>query len=329
MQNELHGKLEELGLEEILQILGVSRSTGILTLNSRNREALLEFRDGLVVRASSTGFKQNLGELLIRDGLITTELLEQALTMQQSQGVRQRVGVILHSNFNVNLLMIEQAVRQQIRNVLLALFLWVDGTFIFTRCEVIVVDAAYLDPMQLILEEGELLSEQRVIDGHLQADTSNVVDNLSEIAQEVPSQTVKTVPVLVVVDDDKIMAEAVADEFTQWFSPCPVTGTEEALIKIDSLFRSGVPHLVIVDMIMPKMDGSGMLGGLELIRLLHRNFSGIRMVVISDFNHLEAVAEIKMLGHPFVLKPRRGDTGGDLFKSFIENLKEFVSVVPC
>lgn len=46
MQSGLHGKLEELGLDEILQIVGVSRRTGIPTPESRGREAVPQFRDG-------------------------------------------------------------------------------------------------------------------------------------------------------------------------------------------------------------------------------------------------------------------------------------------
>ena len=56
----LHGKLEELGLDEILQIIGISRRTGILTLTSQGREAVLYIRDGLLVRISSTGIQQKL-----------------------------------------------------------------------------------------------------------------------------------------------------------------------------------------------------------------------------------------------------------------------------
>jgi hypothetical protein len=110
MQSGLHGKLEELGLDEILQIVGVSRRTGILTLKSRGREAVLQFRDGLLVRVTSTGFQQSLGELLIRNGAATPEMVQQALAIQQQEQFRERIGTILHHRFHVDLQLIEQTV---------------------------------------------------------------------------------------------------------------------------------------------------------------------------------------------------------------------------
>jgi CheY-like chemotaxis protein len=62
--------------------------------------------------------------------------------------------------------------------------------------------------------------------------------------------------------------EAVAEELQQWFDVSTLTRSEEALVKIDALFRSGSCPVVLVDLIMPKMDGTGVLGGLELIQLL-------------------------------------------------------------
>jgi CheY-like chemotaxis protein len=128
-------------------------------------------------------------------------------------------------------------------------------------------------------------------------------------------------PALVIVDDDRVMAEAVANELKDRFAVTFFTRSEEALVKVDALFRNGNLPLVLVDLIMPKMDGTGVLGGLELIRLLQVNFSTISIIAFSDFYHEEAVRQITDLGYPFFIKPRRGDTRGEPFAAFLQALK--------
>jgi CheY-like chemotaxis protein len=323
MQTGLHGKLEELGLDEILQIVGVSRRTGILTLRSRGREAVLQFRDGLLVRVTSTGFQQSLGELLVRNGAVTPEMVQQALEIQQQEQFRERVGTILNQRFSIDLQVIEQTVREQISNVLMTLFAWTEGSFDCTAIDVETVDAAYLDPIQLILELGENAQDQLVAESvrlqhELGADEGLL--SVADTVKQAPEQK-KVVPELIVVDDDNLLAGAVAEEMKQWFAVTCCARSEEALVTVDALFRTGVRPVILVDLIMPKMDGTGVLGGLELIQLLHRNFSGVTIIAISDFHHADAQQEISGLGYSFLHKPRRGDIKDNDFTVFINDLK--------
>jgi len=325
MQSGLHGKLEDLGLDEILQIVGVSRRTGILTLKSRGREAVLHFRGGLLVRATSTGFQQSLGELLIKSGAVSPEMVQQALAIQQQERFRERIGTILHNRFSVDLQLIEVTVREQISNVLMTLFTWTEGSFDCAAHDVETVDAAYLDPVQLILELGENAPDRLVAEGvRLQHDlgADEGREPVEETLQPSVSIPAATLPSLVIVDDDSTMSEAVACELEQWFDITMLTRSEEALVKVDAQFRSGVNPLVLVDLIMPKMDGTGVLGGLELIHLLHKNFRTITIIAISDFYHADAVQKLFDLGYPCIIKPRRGDIKGEQFASFLKSLKE-------
>jgi CheY-like chemotaxis protein len=324
METGLHGKLEDLGLDEILQIVGVSRRTGILTLKSRGREAVLQFRDGLLVRVTSTGFQQSLGELLVRNGAATPEMVDQALAIQQQEQFCERIGTILHNRFHVDLQLIETTVREQISNVLMTLFAWTEGSFDCSQREVETVDAAYLDPVQLILELGDNAPDLLVAEGvRLQHDLG--ADEGQKPVQETLQPCLQTpepaLPPLVIVDDDSVMAEALAAGLVPWFDTTTLTRSEEALVKIDSLYRTCSSPVVLVDLIMPKMDGTGVLGGLELIRLLHKNFRTITIIAISDFHHADAVQEIYDLGYPCFIKPRRGDIKGELFASFMKHLK--------
>jgi len=122
MLDSLHGRLDELGLDEILQIVALSRRTGILTLRRNGAEAALHFKDGLVVFASSSEIRQTLGELLVKNGIIEQEIVRQALVIQQHEGGRERIGVILRNRFQVELQQIERAVREKMATVVMTLF---------------------------------------------------------------------------------------------------------------------------------------------------------------------------------------------------------------
>lgn len=323
MQTGLHGKLEELGLDEILQIVGVSRRTGILTLKSRGREAVLHLREGLLVRASSTGFRQSLGELLVNKGAVTAEMVRQGLLIQQQQGFQQHIGTILHRQFNVDLLVIEQTVREQISNVLMTLFAWAEGTFDFSAGEVEIVDGAYLDPVQLILELSSSGGDNALVAAGVRMQHELGADEGAEPVPEAAAAAKPTSPLpsLVMVDDDAALNKAVAEALQSRCTVQTFTHSEDALVQIDALYRGGDRPLVVVDLIMPKMDGTGVLGGQELVQLLLRNFSELPIVVVSEFPYEEAIAELLSQGCSYLDKPRRGETGGECFTRFIQKLK--------
>lgn len=303
MQNVLHGKLEELGLDDILQIIGVSRRTGILTLTSLGREAVLSFYAGLLVRIASTEHYQRLGELLVSTGSVTAETVHQALVVQQQEQPLQRIGTILHQRFNVELQSIENTVRDQIRNVLLTLFAWTEGTYDFSSQIVETVDAAYFDPVQLLLDMEH--------DDSLPAP---------------PAELQPLLQTLIIVDDDSTMAEAVARALQPWFETATCTGCEDALAKVKELSQPTIHLTVLVDLIMPKLDNSGVLGGLELIHLLHRDYTGTRIIAFSDFYLASAAQEITGLGYPCLPKPRRGDVNGEQFASLLQHLKNELQI---
>jgi hypothetical protein len=151
----LVGNLEELGLGEILQIVSLSRKTGVLSVSSRGRDGSVFFRQGQVVRAASSTYQQSLGEVLIQKGVIDLAVLRKALAFQQENGFRQRLGVVLAKNFDVSQEIIEEVVREQIENIVFSLFAWAEGTFKFeVQNSVETVDGTKMDPQQFMLDQG-------------------------------------------------------------------------------------------------------------------------------------------------------------------------------
>ena len=286
----LVGNLEDLGLGEILQIVSLSRKTGILSLHSRGRDSTIVFRQGQVVRATSSTFQQNLGEVLIQRGVIDLSVLRKALALQQEEGFRDRLGVLLIRNFDVSQDVIEEVVREQIENVVFTLFTWQDGSFEFVVQEHIeTVDGTRLDPLQFMLDQGlnpqflamevtRILDEKRhaaengdISDGDTHSHDVDLEFDLVEtpISSAAVHQPLPPKKPLVVVDDDGPTLQAIAEGMRlQGYDVHAMTRSEDTLIKVDTLCRGGNDPIVLVDLIMPKMDGSGVLGGVELLEML-------------------------------------------------------------
>ena len=124
---------------------------------------------------------------------------------------------------------------------------------------------------------------------------------------------------IVIVDDDGPTLRSIADGLTRnGFVVHAMTRSEDTLIKVDSLHRGGDRPAVLIDLIMPKMDGSGVLGGVELLELLHNNFKDLQLMVMTDYLHADAEKKVRDLGYPFIVKPRRVEINTpDIMDSFL------------
>jgi len=361
----LVGNLEDLGLGEILQIVSLSRRSGVLSLESRGREARVIFRNGQVIRATSSTFQQNLGEVLIQQGVIDLGTLKRALSIQVDEGYSQLLGGIMIDRFGVSADAIEGVVREQIENVVYSLFAWAEGTFEFELQDVNEADNAKLDPVQFMLKQGlnpqylamegsRIIDEQRhrgetgADEPQTQGAPEESLDLAFNLVQE-PLPSAETAPAhpffspvsyqraeppqdvtaaakegatppveaapasaprmpLVLVDDDPgTLAALIPLLEQQGYRVDAMEKSEDALIRVDTLYREGGHPTVVVDLIMPRMDGTGILGGLELMELVRHNFPDLPLLALSDFQNEEAQRKMRDMGIPILIKPLKGE----------------------
>ncbi len=318
----LVGNLQDLGLGEILQIVSLSRKSGTLALRSEGRTGTIVFRQGQVVRASSSNYKLNLGTILLQKALVASDTLDKALAIQQEDGFSERLGAILINRFEISKSTVEEVVCEQIENIVFSMFEWNHGTFDFVVLDYVeTLDGIRMDPLQFMLDQG-LNPQFLALEGSRILDEKNVEDRASVSAAEpdpvlpddAPQIHSRTTPapkttvehVIVVVDDDGPTLKVVSDRLQEM--GCKVhatTRSEEAIVIIDSLVRAGKFPFLLVDLIMPKMDGSGVLGGVELIELLHNNFKNLPIIVMTDYHFEDAEKQVLDFGYQFVSKPRR------------------------
>lgn len=328
----LVGNLADLGLGEILQIVSLSRKSGILTLQSRGRQGVVVFRFGQVIRATSSAIRYFLGEELLKREVVDEECLNKALQAQQATAYKERLGTILIQKFHVPAQKIEDVVREQIERVVYSFFSWDEGSFEFELQEdVETIDDSKIDPLQFMLEQGlnpqflamegsRIIDEKRHRGDLLDEEVAEHLAGEPEVAFDlIDHETASSEPVaataqpsplgqLVVVEDDNAIRDFLVDLLTaSGYEIFAFSGSEEALITIDTLYRDGKRPCILLDLIMPRMDGSGVLGGLELLELLHGNFEELPVLVTSEYRNSDAERRIREVGADFILKPRRGE----------------------
>lgn len=351
----LVGNLEDLGLGEILQIVSLSRKSGVLSLFSKGREGKIVFRHGQVISAAMDGVLPHLGKLLVKKGIIDNGTLGRALTIQKNSTTRERLGDILTRQFAVPVDTVEEIAREQIEKAVYTFFTWDEGSFDFElrdsaeegsepclEAEHYVLETG-VNPQFLAMEGSRILDEQRhrgesdqdqipCDDESLLLDTCDMAFDLMQAEPE-PEPSVPAVAapvdsrVVVLVDDDDSVRAALVTLLNGWgYTVHDFAKTEDTLIKIDFLYRDGCRPRVLVDLIMPRMDGSGILGGMELVELLHDNFPDLAVFVMADHHTNSAEQKIAEKGYPLLRKPRKTEfTDERIFQSFADHIRSAFS----
>jgi DNA-binding NarL/FixJ family response regulator len=153
----LLGRLEDLSLTDIVQIVFLSRRTGVLEIvDERGRHTVL-FRHGLIANASSPEFP-DLGSYLESAGTITPKAAEQIQQMKR-QGIPAGTAAI-----ELNLLSADDlaaAIRSRILSVVGPLLTSREGEFNFVLSEAMPPVEIEYDPLALFKEGG--LSPQKIL----------------------------------------------------------------------------------------------------------------------------------------------------------------------
>ncbi|MCX7793275.1 MAG: DUF4388 domain-containing protein [Thermodesulfovibrionales bacterium] len=141
----LVGRLEDLALSDIFQILSIGKKTGTLLIRGRNKNAFVVFKNGLVVRAESDTLGTNLGEDLMKDGFVSHSILNLALETKRLLPEKS-IADILFDLGAVTREVLDRASKKRIERVVFDLMQWQDGDFEF-ELDILNLDAvsSYMD----------------------------------------------------------------------------------------------------------------------------------------------------------------------------------------
>ena len=167
----IEGALQDVSLADICQLLAMGVKTGCLSITDRSNFGYVYFENGRVIYASVLNRRDRLGELLVRNHVITRKDLAKATEMQ-AQKKGKRLGEILVEIEALGEEDVHQYIQMQIEEAVYHLFAWTQGSFHF-------------DTDQMPDEEGMFLvsipAEALLMEG------ARRVDEWSQIEKKLPS----------------------------------------------------------------------------------------------------------------------------------------------
>jgi hypothetical protein len=149
----LVGRLEDLALPDIFQIISLSKKTGTLIVRSRKGTGMVVFRNGQVVQAASDSIRDSLGNILVSQGMLDEAALQRALALQKRQA-DVPLGMILVEMGAVSGQTLETVVRKQIEEIIYDLLAWEEGFFNFELGDIAPKDKIEIDTQEFLLKSG-------------------------------------------------------------------------------------------------------------------------------------------------------------------------------
>lgn len=157
----LEGRLEDLGLPDIFQIINLSKRSGVLTLIKKDGMGRVVFNQGNVVYASSDN-RNRFGYTLLQKELISRADLERALSYQKLRSSKKPIGTILVEMGAIAEKELEGQLQTHILDVVRDLLTWTTGAFQFQLAKFAedgVLMRTGISPEFLLLEGARLEDE--------------------------------------------------------------------------------------------------------------------------------------------------------------------------
>ncbi|HET8645537.1 MAG TPA: DUF4388 domain-containing protein [Vicinamibacteria bacterium] len=129
MEKILEGDLSRFEVPDLLSLLKAGRRTGVLALERRDQESKLYFRGGDPVYAVSTREELRLGRLLVRQGKLPAEVVDDALDWRHANG--GRLGGALLAAGILDEAELGALLKVQVSEVIFDAFAWSEGIFSF------------------------------------------------------------------------------------------------------------------------------------------------------------------------------------------------------
>lgn len=176
----LIGRLEDLALSDIFQILSIGRKTGTLIMEGEKGKAFVVFKNGLIVRADTDMMEGNLGHDLLKNNVIKETIFNLALEVKKRLPDKPVAEILLELG-SVTKETLDKVTRKRIERVIYHLLLMNQGIFRFELDNldidnlIQIEDKGWevskgLSPEYLLMEGARVYDEERrgeLVDGPL------------------------------------------------------------------------------------------------------------------------------------------------------------------
>lgn len=126
----IKGSLKEASLADVCQLLALGQKTGCLSVTDRSRFGRIYFERGRITHAAIINRRDRLGDLLVRDGILTPMQVREALD-EQDRDPDRRFGEILLERGWITEEEFDRYLRIQTEEAVYTLFTWSQGSFFF------------------------------------------------------------------------------------------------------------------------------------------------------------------------------------------------------
>jgi len=184
------GSLEDLALPDVLQMLHVTRKTGVLILGHEVRFGLMLLKDGQLVgcRHPTDGF--NIGKVLTEMALVTQAQIEEAVALQEAAGANRKplVATLIESGYldgEAGL----KALDKLVEATIIEFINWGKGSFVFEVGDIAVPDRFRRDPNLALSAIGlsttaTILKAMRMLDEQRTGKRSSLFEGESDFMSE-------------------------------------------------------------------------------------------------------------------------------------------------
>ncbi len=236
----LVGSLEDLGLGDILQIVSLSRKSGLLLIHSEQGEGRIVFCDGLVRAAHVKGEPEDLRSLLVEADFISPEDFDRAAALSSARGVP--VVESLSECTSLTRESLDSLRREQVERAVFRIFSWVVGEFSFEVRE-------QIDPRDL-----EILIPTGINAQYLTMEATRLSDERGHGEGEAETAGAEAASAISEVDDGPIFfsGETGSDGFSDSGSPPSAREVADQGDAVELEIASAKPEIA-----SPERDSSG------------------------------------------------------------------------
>lgn len=255
------GALEDYQVRELLKVLASSASSGLLHLFCGDERAELRLSKGHVVAAR-----------------------------------RQAAGAALTQNACSQQAAPDPASRRALIAVVRNLFCWTRGRFSFQPESSETGPFALVDGGDSAFEEGVSAETILALKGGCLSLNDQKASSAKFAAKPSKESHDPNAPVLLIDDDPRVVEQLTWTLKRLGVASRAFGCTRELLTVVNSRWFAEHQPLLVVDLIMPRLHGGGILGGLELLEKVRGSLNEQKFLVYSDYPCPEIEPRLQQLG---------------------------------
>ena len=294
----LVGKLEDLSLGEILQIVSLSRRSGLLRIDGPEGEGNVFIRDGKIIFASSSIEQEGVLSLLVSHGLVDRNQVEGIRDSLEKVSSPDELKSVLFDELSVTPEAFQKTLRKKVEDMLYAFFMWEEGTFSFQLVEnddesplFMRMGLLFLDngiSSQFIVMEGARIKDElrrdQALAGGVTSGTMDLGDQLDiladdaaaaaelqsfKIPESMPPLPERIARVIILVTGDPALKKGITDALGE--SDINLLHFDDAvstLVRIQELRTHKIFPYLILDIMAKGLADGVLLGGLDILSTL-------------------------------------------------------------